>query len=67
MAGPGAMPPGGPMQPPAPTKAPWDVQMQDDGSSVYSIPGPNGNPIILGVNPPPRLPKALQTPKPGAK
>lgn len=65
MAPPGAMsqPMGGaPMQPPQPQAPPWNVQMQSDGSSVYSIPGQDGKPIILGVNPPPRLPKSLQPP-----
>lgn len=50
--------------PTAPQKPPWDVQLQDDGSSVYTIPGPNGKPVVLAVNKAPRLPHAMQ-PKPG--
>ncbi len=78
-AGAGPMPlPPPPAMPPAPGAAapiprapvatpPWSVRPQPDGSSVYYMPSPDGDPskeVILGVNPPPKLPKALQPPKP---
>lgn len=55
--------PAGPMPsfpaPSAPIKPPWDVRMQPDGTSVYFENTPAGE-IIRGVNPPPKIPKALQ-------
>jgi len=68
------MPPGAPPMPPAPPQAPaapqgpaWTVRPQADGSSVYVIPSPDGDPskdIVIGMNPAPKLPKSLQ---PGAQ
>jgi len=46
--------------PDAPATPPWNVELQGDGSSVYTIPGPDGKPIVIGINPVPKLPKALQ-------
>ena len=53
--------------PGAPAQAPWQVRLQADGSSVYVVPSPDGDPtkdIILGRNEPPKMPKALQAPAP---
>lgn len=51
--------------PMAPAPPPWQVALQDDGSSVYQMPPlvPGGKPIVLGVNKPPKLSAAMQ-PKP---
>jgi len=70
-AAPEAMNPPGMFPPPqAPAAPPFDVRMQPDGSSVYVIPSPDGDKgkdIVLGINPPPKLPKAFQPPaQPGA-
>jgi len=70
-AAPEAMNPPGMFPPPqAPAAPPFNVRMQPDGSSVYIIPSPDGDPgkdIVLGINPPPKLPKAFQPPaQPGA-
>ncbi len=54
--------PQAPAQPPAPS---YDVRLQPDGSSVYVMPSPDGDPskdIILGVNKAPAVPKAMQAP-----
>lgn len=56
-----------PMMPPptAPAAPPYSVELQSDGSSRYVIKSPDGNQandIVLAVNPPPKVPKALQTP-----
>jgi hypothetical protein len=43
--------------------------MQPDGSSIYVMPSPDGDPIndiMLGRNEPPKLPKAFQPPAPQA-
>ena len=70
---PAAMPPQGgmPSLPPSGAPAaPYTVRLQPDGSSVYVMPSPDGNPandIILSVNAPPKLPKALQPPAPQAQ
>lgn len=61
-----------PMMPPpsAPAKPPYSVRLQADGSSIFYIPSPDGNPvndIILGKNDPPKLPKALQPAQPPAQ
>lgn len=57
------LPPASPMplptQPSAPA-IPWSVRLQPDGSSVNYITGPDGKEVIINVNPPPKLPKALQ-------
>ena len=48
----------------APT-VPWEVKAQEDGSSVYQVPNPSGgDPIVIGVNPAPKLPRALQPAQP---
>ncbi len=67
----GAMP--GLPSPGAPAAPPYTVRLQADGSSVYVLPSPDGDPakdIVLSRNEPPRLPKAFQTPsaptQPGA-
>jgi len=55
--------------PSAPAGPPWSVALQPDGSSKYFIPSPDGDPakeIVLGVNPPPKLPKALAPAAPKA-
>ncbi len=39
------------------------VRMQPDGTSVYVMPSPTGDPsqdVILGLNPPVKIPKAFQ-------
>jgi len=62
-----AAPMGNPFPAPdAPSAPPYQVELQDDGSSVYSLPPqtPGGKPIIIGINPPPKLPKALQPKQP---
>lgn len=54
-----AMPQTGTPQP----QTPYTVRMQPDGSSLYTIPSPDGNAaqdIVLGLNPPPKMPKAFQ-------
>jgi hypothetical protein len=54
-----------PITPPPgqPEENPYQVRLQPDGSSVYYLPGPTPQQeIILGVNNPPKLPKALQQP-----
>lgn len=65
---PGA-PPQAPSAPMAPQPPPWTVLPQDDGSSIYALPPltPGGKPVIIGVNPPPKLPRALQPKKPAAQ
>ena len=50
---------------PAPggSEAPYQVEMQPDGSSIYYIPGPSGTStdgVVVAVNPAPKLPKSLQ-------
>lgn len=62
---PGGSPIGFPA-PGAPEKPPFEVEMQPNGTSVYYVPGSNGQKIILGVNPPPKMPKALQPNAPAA-
>ena len=59
--------PGDPAQPP------YTVRLQADGSSIYVLPSPDGDPakdIVLSRNEPPKLPKAFQPPaapkQPGA-
>ena len=55
--------------PSAPAGPPWSVALQPDGSSKYFIPSPDGDPakeIVLGVNPPPKLPKAMAPAAPKA-
>ena len=54
---------GGLPSPDEPTAPPWDIKLQADGSSVYYIKSPDGDPandIILGRNEPPKLPKGMQ-------
>lgn len=70
---PAAMPMGSTLptmpEPAAPAGPPWSVALQPDGSSKYFIPSPDGDPakeIVLGVNPPPKLPKAFNAPAPKA-
>lgn len=66
---PSMAPQGGPLPLPASApipqvqKPPYAVELQDDGTSVYTISGPNGKPVIIGLNKPPKLPAALQPPK----
>jgi hypothetical protein len=43
--------------PSAPTEPPFVVELQPDGSSIYK--SKTEPPIVLGVNKPPKLPKAL--------
>lgn len=53
-----------PVAPPPPA-IPWQVKQQPDGSSVNYVPSPDGDSskdIILSVNPPPKLPRAMQPP-----
>lgn len=54
--------------PSAPATPPWNVILQDDGSSIYQIPSPQpgGKPVVIGVNKSPKLPAALQPPKQAA-
>lgn len=50
-----------------PQQPPYSVRLQPDGSSLYYTPSPDGNAandVILGLNPPPKVPKALQKPAP---
>ena len=48
----------GGMNPPgAPAEPPYDVKLQPDGSSIYV--SKTQPPVVLAVNPPPKLPKAL--------
>lgn len=79
-AGPvGAPPAGAPLgMPPAPgaqpmpqvgqpQQPPYSVKLQPNGSSLYYVPSPDGNPandIVLGLNDPPKVPKAFQKPAP---
>ena len=54
---------GGLPSPDEPSKPPWDIKLQADGSSVYYIKSPDGDPandIVLGRNEPPKLPKGMQ-------
>jgi len=54
-----------PQAPPAPQAPPYTVRLQPDGSSVYVMPSPDGDPgkdIVLGVNKAPAVPKAMQAP-----
>ena len=46
--------------PSAPPEPPFEVKMQADGSSVYLT--KTDPQIVIGINPPPKLPKALQPP-----
>lgn len=55
---------GGIPSPQAQPQNPYQVRMQDDGTSVYHITGPNGKEIIVGLNPPPKIPKAMQPKQP---
>ncbi len=66
-AAPMGPPPGLPAMPPpsAPAAPPYTTRLQADGSSIYVIPSPDGDPgkdVVLGVNPPPKIPKAFQQP-----
>lgn len=58
-------PPGMPA-PNAPAAPPYTVRLQPDGSSVYSLQTPNGE-VVLGVNPPPKVPKAFSAATPPAQ
>lgn len=57
---------GNPFPPPgAPSAPPYQIAMQPDGSGKYYVPSPDGNPlndVVIGVIPPPKLPKAFQKP-----
>lgn len=59
MAGPlPTMPP-----PSAPSAPPYSVELQPDGSSIYFVPSPDGDPmkkVVLQVNKAPKLPPAFQ-------
>ena len=63
---PGGAPASMPAFPPpgAPTKPPYEVVMQADGSSVYQVPPPMPGmpPVVIAVNKAPVVPKALQQP-----
>lgn len=54
------MPPGNAPLPPVPQKPPYDVRLQSDGTAVYYTTAPDGKEVIIGLNPPPKLPKAMQ-------
>lgn len=68
LQGPPPAPAGAPQGPPgfpppgAPNEPPYEVVLQPDGSSIYQLPSPAPGmpPIVLGVNPAPKLPAALQ-------
>jgi hypothetical protein len=64
----GAPPPGNGDAGSGSPAVPWQVALQDDGSSVYQIPPitPGGKPIVIAHNKPPKLPPALQPPKQSA-
>lgn len=47
-------------EPGAPAEPPFDVRLQPDGSSVYVT--KTQPEIVIGINPAPKLPKALQPP-----
>jgi hypothetical protein len=49
---------GGFPAPGAPNEPPYDVKLQADGSGVFV--SKTDPPIVIGVVPPPKLPKALQ-------
>lgn len=54
---------GGMPAPSAPAAPPYQVRLQSDGSSVFYIPSPDGDPskdVVLGRNDAPKLPKAFQ-------
>lgn len=59
------MPPDAQQAPSQPQGAPWQTRQQPDGSSIYFLPGMKGDgsdDIVIGVNQPPKLPKAMQAP-----
>lgn len=62
MAGPGGTPLGGGLPDPgAPAEAPYDIEMQPDGSAIWkSKTTPS---VVIGVVPAPKLPPSLQPPK----
>lgn len=66
MTGPAGAPAGAFPPPGSPSQPPWQVTMQPDGSSIYKV-DTAGGPIVIGVNPAPKLPKALQNPTPSSQ
>ncbi len=50
--------------PPGSDVPPWDIRLQPDGSAVYyGLHPATGKEIIIGVVPPPKMPKAYQPAK----
>lgn len=61
MAGPGGTPLGGFPDPNAPTEAPYNIEMQSDGSAIWKT--KTDPSIVIGVVPAPKLPPSMQPKK----
>lgn len=70
--GPAPLPPLASPMPPDASASPvnpailWKVKQQPDGSSVDYISSPDGDPskdVVIAIHPPPKVPKAFQSPQ----